>query len=109
LASVFEIILILVLTGACLLFPIFDRRAIRRFVKEQTGHDVEVPKDRLIYRIFQLFGLGFAAGGFASPPVLGTSALEGGFLGGVIGVLGSLVIKLIRRRREKKAAKEPSK
>lgn len=103
--SELEIVMILALAVGCLLLPHLDRKAVRKLVKEQTGHDVEIPHDRLMYRMLQTFGLGFVVGGFVGPWLLGWSALEGGEIGGVAGIVISVAYKYFKRRREKIRAK----
>jgi len=103
--SELEIVMILALAVGCLLLPYLDRKAVRKLVKEQTGHDVEIPHDRLMYRMLQTFGLGFVVGGFVGPWLLGWSALEGGEMGGVVGIVLSVSYKFFKRRREKIRAK----
>ena len=103
--SGFEIVMILAMAVGCLLLPYLDRKAVRRLVKEQTGHEIVIPHDRLMYRILQTFGLGFVVGGFVGPWLLGWSALEGGEVGGVAGIIISVAYRYFKRRREKIRAK----
>lgn len=103
--SALEIVMLLAMAVACLFLPYLDRKAVRKLVQEQTGHEIDVPHDRLMYRMLQTFGLGFVAGGFVGPWLLGWSALEGGELGGIAGVVISVAYRFFKRRREKIRAK----
>jgi hypothetical protein len=97
----FDFIFILLLGAGFFFYPIFDRRAIRKLVREQTGREVLIPKDRLIYRCFETFGIGFALGGLAGLLIKRLSVLEGGVVGGLLGILAGILIRWIGKARKK--------
>jgi hypothetical protein len=100
---VFDFIFILLLGAGFFFYPIFDRRAIRKLVRQQTGREVVIPKDRLIYRCFETFGLGFPVGGAVGLLTKHLSVLEAGVVGGLLGIFAGILIRWLMVAQKKKA------